>query len=286
MRIIKHDILSMSERSFNEDIAYVTESSAWILDGSSGLTDQVFTNSASDGHWFVLKWNEYLQTAITDYTKNLKDIVIEGVDKIKNQYFKALTKPNLDPISFPSSSIVIVRIKEISLEYFILGDCTLVVEQVGAPYKTIIDNRIEVFDNKAIKEIQKLQKVKQVSFDEARTKTLPLLRKHRSLKNKRDGYWILEFDKNAVEYAIYKEEKLRGETYLLLMSDGFAQLSTTFNQTKDVGGLISLAKRTNLSHLYEKITSFTEKDEECLLFPRLKRLDDASAILLQIGNHS
>lgn len=286
MKILMHDILSKPVRSFNEDLAYVADSSAWILDGSSGLNDQKYTNSPSDGHWFVQKWNEYLQEAITDYTKDLKSIVIEGIDTIKDNYLKSLIKPNFNPISFPSSSIVVVRIKKTRLEFFILGDCTLVVESIDSSYKSIIDDRIDVFDNLAIIEIHKLQKTEQISFNEARARTLPLLRKHRSLKNKSNGYWILEFDKNAVEHAIYKEEKLLGETHLLLMSDGFAQLSTTFNKTKNVGELLGLAKRLNLSHLYGEIRAFAEKDNECQFFPRLKRLDDASAILLKIGNNS
>jgi hypothetical protein len=286
MKILMHNILSEPARSFNEDLAYVADSSAWILDGSSGLSDKKYTNSASDGQWFVQKWNEYLQDTITDYTKNLKEIVNDGIDTIKNKYFKTLVQSNLDPISFPSSSIVIVRIKEIVLEYFILGDCTLVVESPDSTYKSIVDDRIYVYDNIAIREMRNLQKAEQISFDEARKRTIPLLRKHRGLKNKKNGYWILEFDTNAVEYAIHKEEKLHSETYLLLMSDGFSQLSTTFNRTKDVGELLALAKKKNLSHLYGEIREFVEKDNDCMLFPRLKRLDDASAIMLKIGHNS
>lgn len=286
MKILNHDILSVPARSFNEDLAHVADSSAWILDGASGLNDQKHTDNCSDGQWFVQKWNEYLLETIDDYSRNLKEIVSEGIDNVKNNYFKTLTRPNLDPVSFPSSAIVIVRIKKMKLEYFILGDCTLVIDSIGSSYKSIVDDRIDVFDNKAIEEINKLQKTEHISFGEARKRTIPLLRKHRSLKNKMDGYWILEFNKDAVEHAIYDEERLHGETNLLLMSDGFAQLSTTYNKTKHVGQLLALAKKMSLNSLYEEILKFAERDDECLSFPRLKKIDDASAILLQIGNNS
>jgi hypothetical protein len=283
MKFTMHEILSRPSSLYNEDSAFITDSSAWILDGASGLADRTFTHSPSDGQWFVHQWNEYLQEAITDDSRDLRDIVIEGIDTVKDNYFRTITESNVDPISYPSSAVVIVRIKDNILEYFILGDCTLVVESNNTSCKSIVDNRIDAFDSLAVKEIHNLQKTKRMAFDEARARTLPLLRKHRSYKNKKNGYWILEFDKNAVAHAIYSQEALYGETYLLLMSDGFAQLSTTFKKTENVAGLLNRAKKDGLNRLYQEIQEMAKIDKECMRFPRLKPLDDASAILLRIA---
>ena len=192
-----------------------------------------------------------------------------------------IERGSVDSPDVPSCAITIVRFFEDVLECFVLGDCTIVIDHLGKR-QVLTDHRVSKFDKRAIRELNRIQVQEGIRFDQARRKVLPLLRKHRRLKNKQEGYWILEFDKRAIDFGRTTALHVQGPTSLLLMSDGFSELSDTFKVSDNVGELLPLTKRRGLANMYSRLRQLANADGECLQFPRLRKLDDASAILIDL----
>lgn len=278
MKFSIHDSISIAGNKINEDIVYVTDTYGWVIDGATGLNNKNLTGSISDAHWFVNEWTNYLKENISDNGTSIKEIIFKGIDYISNKFYQITTSKYFDKVDFPSASIVVIRINNNKIEYFLLGDCTLVVQNSDGKSLFIKQNLLDKLENKAKIEMAKLMFNKGMNFVEARQGINSLLVKHRLLKNTPDGYWILEFDKNAVENSLCGCLDFSEYKKALLMSDGFSAIFDNYNYV-DGNNIISIVENQGLQQIYRVIRFIEEEDSDILNFPRFKKSDDASAVI-------
>ncbi|WP_243124317.1 hypothetical protein [Clostridium sp. AWRP] len=134
-------------------------------------------------YWFVNEWNNYLKDNILDKSKDIKGIVSKGMDFISNKFNKISSLKYPDKVDLPAASIAIIRINNNKVEYFLLGDCTLIVENNNGNSSIIKQTLLDKLDNIAKAEMNELMLNEGISFVEARQRINPLLIKHRLLKN-------------------------------------------------------------------------------------------------------
>lgn len=278
MKFSNRDSISNAGNKINEDIVYVTDNYGWVIDGATGLNNKNFTNSNSDANWFVNEWNNYLKENISDKSASIKEIIIKGIEYISNKFYGITGLKHVDKVDLPSASIVLLRINNKIVEYFLLGDCTLIVQNNNDESLIIKQNLLDILDNKAKIEMAKLMTNEGMNFIQARQKIKPLLIKHRMLKNIKNGYWTLEFDKNAVENSICGFLEVDECKKTLLMSDGFSAIYDNYNYV-DKNNIISLIEKHGLQQIYNRIRFIEEEDRDILKFPRFKKSDDASAVI-------
>jgi serine/threonine protein phosphatase PrpC len=273
-----HDFMSMPGDKVNEDIAYAEDTYGWVIDGATGLNKINFTGSSGDVYWFVNEWNSYLKENILDKSRDIKEIISEGLDCISDKFneVSALKHPN--KVDLPSASIALIRINNNKVEYFLLGDCTLIVQDNNGKPTIIKQTLLDKLDNIAKDEMRKLIVNEGISFTEARQKINSLLIKHRLLKNTPEGYWTLGFDKNAVENSICGCFDFAECKKALLMSDGFSAIFDNYNCV-DSDNIISIIEKQGLHQIYKTIRLIEEDDAEVIKFSRFKKSDDASAII-------
>ena len=278
MEFLIHDSISIAGDKINEDIVYTTNNYGWVIDGATGLNNKNLTGSRSDAYWFVNEWNKYLKENISDNSISIKEIIIKGIECISNKFYQIVTLKHIDKVDLPSASIAIVRINNEVLEYFLLGDCTLVLENNKGKSLIIKQELLDKLDNKAKIEMAKLMINKGMNFIEAKQEINSLLVKHRLLKNTPNGYWTLEFDKNAIENSLCGCFDFVECEKALLMSDGFSAIFDNYNYT-DVNNIISIVEKQGLQQIYKIIRFIEEEDADILKFPRFKKSDDASAVM-------
>ena len=162
------EIINKSIKKVNEDIAYADENMAWVLDGATGLTDKKLTSFESDARWFVNEWDKYLKDNLNDKCKTIRDIILEGIVIIRDRFYKECGLDYIEEIKRPSASISIVRKNEDIIEYFMLGDCTLLIKDIDNNVTKIKDISLEKFDNRAISEMLKIRDENNISWVEAR----------------------------------------------------------------------------------------------------------------------
>ncbi|HEY8889986.1 MAG TPA: hypothetical protein VIM70_06995 [Clostridium sp.] len=278
MKFASHDSISIAGKKINEDIVYATDNYGWVIDGATGLNNKNLTTSSSDANWFVNEWNKYLKENILDNSISIKEIVYNGIEIVSNKFNKITSLKNLDKVDLPSASIVILRIKNMMIEYFLLGDCTLIVQNNNGESSIIKQKLLDILDDKAKMEMAKLMANQGMNFTDARQKINSLLVKHRRLKNVANGYWTLEFDKNAVEYSLCGYLEFDECKNALLMSDGFSAIYDNYNYV-DKNDIVNLVKKQGLKKIYKSIRFIEKEDEEILKYPRFKKSDDSSAVI-------
>lgn len=264
----------------NEDICCLKDAHAWVIDGSSGLTSTKITDADSDAKWFVTEWDKYLRENIMK-DKSIHQILENGITEIKNKYFRFDGAKKTTRIEHPSASMIILRQKNKELEYFALGDCTLLYEKGNGEVIRVWDDTVAMLDSKVINSMYSIHKEKNVPMVSARAYVKDMLQEHRLMKNTDEGYWILGMDECAIKHGIYNKLNMKDVQKVCIFSDGFAQYYDTLHLTHDYRGFLDKVSKLNLDKLYEELWQAQEEDKDCSRFPRLKVRDDVSIVYFE-----
>lgn len=280
--ILISEIAYISEpgSEINEDIVYANSKYGWIMDGATGLRKANYTSDKTDARWFVTAWSEYLKGALEHSHDSLKHIVTNGIDSVKEMYLNEVKSDEIGKLDLPSASAGIYRIRESIFEYLLIGDICMAIEDIEGNIEVIKDTRLEALDNIAVDELSRLMTSEGLNFNEAREGIQNLLLKNRLLKNTDNGYWTLEFEKNAVDYCIYDKLPLQTISRVLFMTDGFFAIHSSYNYLS-IKDLISFIDKEGLEEAYRILRDIEDEDKECYKYPRFKKSDDASAIYIK-----
>ena len=265
---------------YNEDIVRVCKYGAWILDGSTGLNKKNLISKESDAKWYVSWWDKYLYENINK-DKSLKTIVCEGIENIKQEYLSTLAGIRLEKLDMPSASVAIVKFYKDKVEYFLLGDCTIVINDTN---ENIIlkDDGVCKFDNMIFEKMKKLNNNnKSLSVEDKKDILLPYIIENRLKKNSEEGYWILEFDELAVEKSMHDYISINDELKLIISSDGFSCAYDRYN-IFSVENIIQIVEENGIEYVNDKVRKLEHEDKNGLIFPRFKESDDSSCAYLHI----
>ncbi|MGL5346292.1 MAG: hypothetical protein ACRDA3_02990 [Peptostreptococcaceae bacterium] len=265
---------------YNEDIIGFTPKGIWVLDGATGLNNKNLVSNKSDAKWYVTWWNEYLYKNIGQ-EKSLKEIIKDGISKIKQEYLDKLKDKNISKLDHPSSSLCVVKFHKDSIEYLIFGDCAL---HIKIQDKTIIikDKRLCELDNIVYKQMEGLSNLYRLTHEEIKNKVMDTIIKNRLKKNTQEGYWILGFEEDAVDNCIYGEEIINQNISIMLTSDGYSCISDRYKLIKE-HKLIEEVKNYGVGNIYSKLRKFEEEEFSVNRYPRFKVKDDSSCIYLEIN---
>ena len=107
------------------------------------------------------------------------------------------------------------------------------------------------------------------------------LRANRSLLNTAGGYWVLGTDPEAARQMEIGAIPLGAGTRIsgLLVTDGFYRLVDIFGACRDDTALLAEAREHGLEALLYRLRALEDADPDCIVHPRLKPTDDATALL-------
>ncbi|HSQ88834.1 hypothetical protein [Romboutsia sp.] len=264
---------------YNEDIAGLNPYGVWILDGATGLNNKNLASKDSDAKWYVNWWNNYLHKNIYKELP-LKEIMLNGITNIRKEYYSKIGKNKIEKLDTPSSAISIVKFYENKIEYLLLGDCSLHIK-IDEKTSIIKDRTLCKLDKLVYDEMEKLPNLQQLSFEQIKSSVISTIISNRLKKNTEDGYWILEFDENAIENAMYGYTTVHKNIKLMLTSDGFSCVSDRYNLINEEELLNQVTNR-GISEIYNELRCFEEEDFSTIKFPRFKIKDDSSCIYLDI----
>lgn len=277
MSKLKWDMITMPGKEINEDIAYVSENMAWVLDSATGLTDKKLTTEGSDGAWLVKMWDKYLKKELHNTKKSLSNIIEDGIDIIREEFYKEVKLDYVESIQRPSESVAILRVNNTYIEYFLLGDCTLLIKKKDNKVIKVKDYRLEKLDDTAIEYMNIIRKKNNLTFLQAREAINDRLIKNRLLKNTKDGYWTLEFNKEAIQNAISDTIKIKEVKSIAIMSDGYSAIFDKYKYCTE-SELMELLENTKAEEIYKIIRKIENEDSEILKYPRFKKGDDSSIV--------
>lgn len=166
------------------------------------------------------------------------------------------------------------------IEFFWYGDCAALVKQ-GDSKCAIIG---ETFEKRAAEaeSARKLARDKNVSPASGldRPDFIAALRQARNSVNRRN--WLFSPSVRALSHVCRRSLTLSRSTLVLLASDGFLALASDY-RAYDPSALMAAACEKGLARLGQELREIEGQDRGGDRFPRFKKSDDATAVLLRVA---
>jgi hypothetical protein len=264
----------------NDDAFGAIERAAVVLDGATGLGDLLMPGQ-SDAAWIAQFGARRLMAHLRDGS-NAVDALRFALEDAEQSFAALRRRPPLEKYEMPLASMMLVVEAKGGFDALWYGDCAALVQRPGKEAELIGEALA-----KRAKEAQRAAKLAHAqglapAAGVNRPEFLTALRVARNTVNSEKGGWAFSPDANAAAHASSKRLQTPAGTFVLLASDGFLALASDYGRyTADT--LVTAARQKGLNALGEEVRDVEESDPEGRKFPRFKKSDDATAVLLEFS---
>lgn len=250
----------------NEDWAMASENLIVVLDGATARTG---TGCVHGIAWYVAKLGSALAGLAADHDSDLIDVLMGGIQRTAEKHRDTC---DLRHPGTPSAAAAMLRLKDTSLEYLVLGDVTVLVDTADG-IRVITDDRV---DRTARAERDEADRY---PFGSAEKQAALLRMKHAELaaRNQPDGYWVAAADPVAAQHAITGEVPLDTVRRVAVLTDGAARLVAPFGLL-DWADVLDVLAQDGPIELIRRVRAVEAADPSCLMWARNKSSDDATVV--------
>ena len=267
------DPAKANEDSFGHDAG-----AAVVLDGATPLGSGLMPGP-SDAAWIAQFGARRLLAHLRDGDGARK--ALRGALADAQKSFEALRLMPLQHVwQTPCASMMLAVESDEGAEFLWYGDCAALVQQGDGAVIVVGEN----FDKRAA-EAQRAQKIareKKLSpaADLSRPEFLEVLRAARNRINSGNS-WLFSPEVKAAAHASRRVIRLAPGAMLLLMSDGLLALASDYG-AYSADSLMAAAQGKGLAALGAELRAIEAGDPGGDKFPRFKKSDDATALLLKV----
>ncbi len=266
----------------NEDRIGWNETAAFVIDGATMLGDPVIVPDRSDAAWIAAWARERLAAELAP-DRPLRDIVRGLCGRARERYLSA-AGADVERYRHPSASFQSLRLTDSGLETAGLGDCTLFLRDAARNLTRHSGLRAGRSGEQSSARMA-LNRVGGLNIDGdgfRDAETLAALRASRARQNTEGGVWTLGIHPDAADHIRIEMPKATLPAVGLLCSDGFADSVDNY-ALHTAATLMDRAERQGLGPLLAEIRRIERDiDPKGLQYPRYKRSDDASAVLVRV----
>ena len=166
------------------------------------------------------------------------------------------------------------------LEFMWFGDCAALIGDGGS---------VSVIGETIAKRGQEAARAKSWAKERNLTSTLgihrqDMLGRHRAARNHINSgrHWLFSPDVRAASHVSHAARPLEPGAVILVSSDGFLALVSDYG-AYDVDSLMAAAKEKGLAALGAELRAIENADAAAEKFPRFKKSDDATALLIEVS---
>jgi serine/threonine protein phosphatase PrpC len=166
------------------------------------------------------------------------------------------------------------------IEFLWFGDCAAIIEQGGkieAVGETLEKRQAEAARARMVAQMANMSATSGIN----RPQIEPLLRAARNRINSGRN-WLFSPDARAAGHVSRLHLSLHKDALLLIASDGFLALVSDYD-AYDMPGLMAAATAKGLAALGAELRAIEDQDPLGEKFPRFKKSDDATAVLLRVA---
>ncbi|MFN3765651.1 MAG: hypothetical protein ACK4R3_08780 [Aliihoeflea sp.] len=267
----------------NEDASGGNRTAAFVIDGATGLGENLLPDASSDAAWLAALAKDCFEE-LADGKRSIGDVVRRTNARAKAVLDGILYGGDLPAWQLPVAGFQMISVANGSISTHGLGDCRLflLAGDGKALDRTALAGRGEETDG-ARRAISASGGLTQASDLLARPEVRAALRERRARYN-REGtdVWTLGTEPKAARHVVSEELEIALPARGLLCTDGFAALVDAYGRY-DAATLVDTASRAGLSKLLAELRVVEHReDPEGSAFPRFKRSDDATALLFEI----
>lgn len=268
-------------RKANEDIIGWGKHYCFAIDGASGLSGKNVIDPISDSAWMVKKVREGL-CALLDQEdpRSTQELLLEVIAQVRREYCQALQNMGVTaPEDSPSACVALFRQRGNTLEFFGVGDCVGIAKLPDGANFHSLDTNLPALDQQVLDKMAQICKETGVTMKEARKLCNDQLIQNRNLRNKPEGYWILDLlTDDGIHNARVASWELTQPVCVGTVSDGFAQLTEVFGQYPDYIALLEAMQENDLQEMADHLCAMQDADADCMNYPRFKLRDDTCAL--------
>jgi len=260
---------------------------AWVIDGATGLSEQVYVpDAASDAAWIAQRYSHYFND-LPRSDAAVGEEMRRAIERVRGDYRDAVGDADRVPVyALPSAAGLYCGWRVVEdlahIRFSALGDCSAILLDGGGAVHTVgalaegsrdgpLRDYIHQFN-------QKLRNPNQT----VRDGIMAELRKQRSWMNTPGGYWIFGLEPEAAAHLRQCVLDVPLPASVLMMTDGFARLIDHF-EAYSAATLIEAATENGLDPLMKELRSLEAGDPDCRTYPRVKKEDDATGLLIYIN---
>lgn len=261
----------------NEDAFGFSRQCAMVVDGATTLGSS--QSGASPGRLLAETVCDVATALCAEYSAAGWDAWFNEVLAQASARIARETEPDLLGARTSAAAAFVHVVDGHLLDFCLFGDCTLIVRHPEGPISAFSDERLQKLDAVSIGFLHE-RLLALGSLDQARNATMPILQRHRDMMNTPQGYPSLTLDGAGVGLAKRGAVPVQPGSRVLLATDGLAEAVTLFNIAcwEDL-----LTGRLSLSDAEEALRLAQEEDPNCMVYPRLKKGDDSTGLLLELA---
>jgi hypothetical protein len=261
----------------NEDVVGYTDLAAWVIDGASGVGENL-VSAVSDAQWFAQRVDTELRDLLaSEPTMPFEDLFAAVVDRCRSSYSTLVRRPPAGRHELPSAAIAFIRALPDKVELATLGDCRIAYRSPDGEVFAEHGNggNIRPFEQRTMALARSIvAEHPEISADELFQELRPQLVQNRAFMNVDGGYWVLGLQVEAIERAD-RTELPTGDWAVALASDGFLRLADMFGHL-GTSDLFSINSREQFEECYSQLRDLEQIEGSLRNHPRAKISDDAS----------
>jgi hypothetical protein len=265
----------------NEDAFAHRPNFAVVFDGATPLSESLLPGP-SDAQWIARFGANRLAAHAEGRVGTPRDWLRKAAADASASFRALRRRAPEAPHQNPLASLMGVAVVGSGLEALWFGDCALIAKNSAGRVRLIGDTVARRDAERA--RVRKMAGAAGRSPTAAglRAEFLPALRAARDHVNSPRGGWLFAPDPACAEHAHSQALKAAAGDLLLLATDGFLTLISDYERY-DPKGLIEAAEADGLERLGRELRRIERADPDGKNYPRFKKSDDATAILLRIG---
>ncbi|MDE1158244.1 MAG: hypothetical protein PW791_08185 [Neorhizobium sp.] len=268
----------------NEDRFGFNEATAFVVDGATGLGDRQYMDGAdSDAAWIASHYALGFQQGVTE-SSPIGDVT-RGLSVAARDTFLR-HHPDAPRYAWPLAAFAMLQTFEHGIYVHGLGDsCVFLLQADGsATMHMAVPDAFTREQSEAQRHIERTGGISSGGGTLGNAETLAALRASRMQQNRPGArVWTLGLVPDAADRIVSERLRIDDTAHALVCSDGLADLVVLY-AAYDPAGLVNAARNKGLTALVDELRTLErEVDPEGLRFPRYKRSDDTTALLVELN---
>jgi hypothetical protein len=271
------DIVTVAGNGVNEDRAGIAGNLAWVIDGATDVVEAPLTTGPTDSSWIAETLDSMLRGYANAPLPELSGLPAVLAERLESEFRRVANRQPEGRHEHPSASGMVVNVRDNTLEYVGIGDCSLLVKSNSSTRRIGIseDDAGDQWVAEALATIQSEQA--EATAEAAREQLWPKLRMARRLMNQ--SYGVFSITHTPSQFILSGSEPIAPGDYALLASDGLMRLVDVFRHYTSEELLLAAIDR-GVASLAEELREMELADAACSAFPRAKRHDDTTGLLM------
>jgi serine/threonine protein phosphatase PrpC len=274
------DALTHGPKPPNEDAHGVSPAAAWVIDGATGVNRGADILEPSGAAWLARTLSETLSAVLSESgPPSLADTLAAAETKVSGAFERAVGDQPIEAPDLPTACLGLALLHEGRLHLAAIGDISILHRRGDGTVTLLSDHAIEAVASRT-----------QAAFAEARRlrpheDPWPLvretIRENRLLANQPGGYNVVHPRVPWRSLVVTANHAVDPGDVLLLLTDGFYRLIDHFG-IHTQADLVEAALADGLQPLIARLRAEEEADPHGVRAPRIKKHDDATAILVRV----